>query len=107
MKTNQLLSQNIKNFRKSLAMTQEEFALEIGVEAQHISAIERGTRGISLEKLVELCRKYNLKMDDLLSIEASDCSLKEKWIEDILGYLRGMDVVQVGVLRRMFRGMKV
>ncbi|MCL2047404.1 MAG: helix-turn-helix transcriptional regulator [Defluviitaleaceae bacterium] len=106
MKANLLLSQNIKKFRKALAMTQEEFALELGVEAQYISAIERGTRGISLEKLMELCRKYSLKMDDLLPIEDSDGSLKEKWIEDISQCLRDMDVVQVGILRRMIRGIR-
>jgi transcriptional regulator with XRE-family HTH domain len=106
MRTNKILSEKIKQFRKALDLTQEEFAAEIGVESQHISAVERGIKGISVEKLMEICKKFNLKMDDLLPTDEIDTSMKEKWIVEIADCLQEMDAVHVGVLRRMICSMK-
>jgi transcriptional regulator with XRE-family HTH domain len=106
MNINPILSRKIKQYRKAVGMTQEEFAAEIGVEPQHISRIERGSKGISLDKLELICRKFNLTMSELMPTEESDDSLKEKWIGEISAYLMKMDTVQVGILRRMIGSMK-
>ena len=106
MKTNQMLSERLKHYRKALDMTQEEFAAAIGVESQHISAIERGSKGISVEKLMEICKKFSLKLDDLLPTDECDDTLKEKLIIEIAEHLHTLDVVQVGILKRMIRSLR-
>ena len=105
MNSNMILSERIKYLRKSRNMTQEEFAKEIGIEAQHISCIERGKKGIGIDKLLLICKKFNVNMDVLLPVEPEDDSEKEKLIEEIVEIVRGMDTVQVGVLRKMIGGL--
>ena len=100
MKDSLILGETIKQYRKALGMTQEEFASEIGVEPQHISAIERGAKGLSVDKLMEIRRKFQVSIDDLLPADKPDDSLKERWIGEISDYLRAMDAFQVGILRR-------
>jgi len=106
VKINSPLNETIKQYRKALGMTQEKFATEIGVEPQHISAVERGIKGISIDKLKEIRRKFHISMDDLLPIGEFDDSLKEKWIGEITDYLREMDAIQVGLLKRMIGSMR-
>jgi transcriptional regulator with XRE-family HTH domain len=104
MAVNLALSARIKHYRTALGLTQEEFASEIGVAALQISCIERGTKGISLEALIEISRKFQISMNDLVPVSGADESLKEQWIDDILQCLRTMDTVQVGFLKRMVAG---
>jgi transcriptional regulator with XRE-family HTH domain len=106
MKDSLILSDTIKQYRKALDLTQEEFASEIGVEPQHISAIERGAKGLSLDKLMEVRRKFQVSIDDLLPEGKPDDSLKEKWIGEIMDHLRAMDAFQVGILKRMIGAMR-
>jgi len=105
MGVNSGISEKIKQYRTAMGMTQEEFASEIGVAALHISCIERGTKGISLEKLIEVCKKLQISMDDLVPVVEFDDSLKEKWIGEIVECLRGMSTVQIGILKRMISSM--
>jgi transcriptional regulator with XRE-family HTH domain len=106
MKGSLILSETIRQYRKMLNLTQEEFAAEIGVEPQHISAVERGVKGISIDKLMEIRQKFHISMDELLPVDKLDDSVKEKWIKEISDYLRGMDAIQVGVLKRIIEAMR-
>ena len=101
-KTN--IGERIKQCRISVGMTQEEFSTEIGLTAPQLSCVERGTKGISLEKLIAICKKFHVGMDKLIPIEDVDDSLKEKWIAEITEQLREMSALELGVLRRMMAG---
>ncbi len=101
MNSTPVLSANIERLRKTLGLTQAEFAEQIGVKSLQISCVERGTKGLSLDRLMEICRKFHVCMDDLLPITEFDESLQEKWIGEIADYLRTVDAMQVGVLRRI------
>jgi transcriptional regulator with XRE-family HTH domain len=100
------LGDKIRQFRKTLGMTQEEFAAELGVEALHISCIERGTRGVTLDRLVDMRGKFNISIDDFLSTADCDGSLKAKWIGEITDALHRMEPLQVCLLKRMVVSMK-
>ncbi len=56
---NRILGENIKNIRKNLNMTQEEFSEKINIGCQSLSKIETGKVGISLETAINICKIAN------------------------------------------------
>lgn len=56
----------IKNAREAAELTQEKFAELVGLGPKNISAIERGTVGVSLTSLRRICEVLNISSDTLL-----------------------------------------
>jgi transcriptional regulator with XRE-family HTH domain len=94
------IGEKIQQFRKALGLTQVEFAAEIGVEAPHLSNIERGIRGITIDRLIEMRRKYGISIDELFSTIECDEPLKQQWIGEIVEALQKMDPLQICLLKR-------
>ena len=64
---NSIIGCRIKQAREDAGMTQERLAELIGLSAKNISAIERGTVGISVATLIRICRTLSVSSDYLLS----------------------------------------
>lgn len=60
------LGQRIRRFRKQKCLTQEALAKHVGITASFLGHIERGTRILSLETLMGLCRALEVTPNDLL-----------------------------------------
>lgn len=54
-----ILGQNIRDIRKSLHLTQEQFAEKLDINPQVMSHIETGNTGISIENAVNICNIAN------------------------------------------------
>lgn len=52
---NTILGQNIKDIRKSINLTQEDFAEQLNLNPQFISQVETGKVGISVDNLINIC----------------------------------------------------
>lgn len=52
---NAILGQNIKDIRKSLNLTQEDFAEQLNLNPQFISQVETGKVGISIDNVINIC----------------------------------------------------
>jgi transcriptional regulator with XRE-family HTH domain len=99
-----ILSQKIMHYRKLHDMTQKELATIIGVDAVHIANIEKGRKGISLDKLVLLCRRFNIELSDILPIgEQNDDELRSEWINEIIDAIHTLDTQQLGLVKKMVR----
>ena len=61
------MGQRIMVRRKSLRMTQEEFAEKLGVSAQMISNLELGKKAIRPENLARVCDALGLSADFVLT----------------------------------------
>lgn len=76
-------------------MTQEGLSEKIGVTPNHLSAIERGVSGISLELLERLCQVLSVTVDHILfgrkAAEANG--------EELLRLLRSIDQGQAELTR--------
>lgn len=59
---------NLKNFRKSLNLTQTEIANECSISQTTYSNYERGCNLITTMTLYTICKKYNLSMEGMLSL---------------------------------------
>ena len=56
---NLILGQNIRDIRKSINLTQEEFAEKLNLNPQFISQIETGRVGISIDNAINICNTAN------------------------------------------------
>ena len=66
----QLLGANVRRYRKQRGMTQEQLALEVGMERSYISDLERGTRNPSVRALGRLAEALSVSPMQLLETEA-------------------------------------
>ncbi len=64
-------------------MTQAELAGIVGVEAQHISRIERGVRACSIDLLVILATTLHVSLDYLLLGQSVDNEVFRKQLEEM------------------------
>lgn len=63
---NVFVGAQIQTAREQAGLTQEKLSEQIGVSTNHLSAIERGVYGISLDNLRKICRFLNVSADYLL-----------------------------------------
>ena len=67
-----ILSNNIKKFRKELNLSQEEFAYRCDLHRTYIGAIERGERNITLSSLERIATALNIDVPSLLSSQKEE-----------------------------------
>lgn len=60
------MGMRIRQVRKAKGWSQEELAARCGISMAFLGHIERGTRSMSLETLVSLCRELGTDADALL-----------------------------------------
>lgn len=91
------LGKRIRSQRKLLGMTQEELSEKVGVSCSFIGLIERGSRKLSLETLVNISEALNISCDALLqdslngsrSVETSGMNERSlKLLNEIASVLR-------------------
>ena len=56
----------IQNARENAGLTQDQLSEMIGVSPNHLSAVERGVYGISLENLQKICNLLNVSADYII-----------------------------------------
>ena len=54
------MNQRIKQLRRSLNLTQQDFAERIGLKQNSIALIESGKRNISNQAVLSICREFNV-----------------------------------------------
>ncbi|MCL1807615.1 MAG: helix-turn-helix domain-containing protein [Oscillospiraceae bacterium] len=97
------LGSRLRYYRKLRALTQEELAITAGVKPSHITNIERGKKGISVDVLLLLCKRLNIHLTDLLPEEdlRDDFELREQMIGEVVAALRELESPQIGFFRAM------
>lgn len=64
--SNIVIGSNIQTAREKAGYTQDALSELLGMTPNHLSAIERGVSGISLEALQRLCRLLGISSDSIL-----------------------------------------
>ena len=65
------IGQNLKHIRETMGLTQDQFAELLGFGDKHISKIERGNVGLSLDSLKHICSTLSITSDYLIFGERS------------------------------------
>ena len=71
---------NLRQIRKSKKMSQEELALKVKVTRQSVSKWENGESYPEMNNILELCKIFNCKLNDLVHTDMSDISLLDEQI---------------------------
>ncbi len=80
------LSENLKKIRKEHNLSQEQLAEKIGVSRQAVSKWESNLAYPEMDKVIELCKMFNLNIDDLLNQDVNKLN-KNKSKIDISKYI--------------------
>ena len=75
---NNNFSENLKKIRKEYKLSQEQLADELGVTRQAISKWESSSAYPEMDKIIALCDKFNLNIDDLLNQDINDVNNKKQ-----------------------------
>ncbi len=91
---NNQFSENLKRIRKEQNLSQEQLAFELGVSRQAISKWESGVAYPEMDKIIALCNKFDLNIDDLLHKDIKEVKGEEeskkklnKTIDDFLKFI--------------------
>ncbi len=91
---------NIKTMRERNGLTQEQLSECVGIGVKSLSAIERGTVGVSLTTLRKICEELSVSADALLF---GPCEQGD--ISDIVACVERMTPEQQDITREMLRVM--
>ena len=84
---NNNFSENIKKIRKENHLSQEQLAEELGVSRQAISKWESGAAYPEMDKIICICKKYNVNIDDLLHKDIKELKGEEETKNSINKYV--------------------
>lgn len=94
------ISERIRNLRKSLKLSQEEFGARLGVTKASISRIESGINNVTEQMLLSICREFNVNKVWLVEGHG------EMFENDDMEFARAVDRVMFGesdFARRVFK----
>lgn len=62
-----IIGKRVQEIRENIMhMTKTDFAKLIGMKNQYLGTVENGTKGLTLEKAIEICNKTGVSADYLL-----------------------------------------
>ena len=59
----------IKELRKRLGLSQEEFAFKCEMDRTYITSLERGKRNVSLENLDKIAKAFNMSLSEFFDFD--------------------------------------
>lgn len=91
---NNKFSENLKKIRKYNNLSQEQLADELGVSRQAISKWESAIAYPEMDKIITLCEKFDLNIDDFLHKDITEVKGEEeskknlnKYVDDFLSFI--------------------
>ena len=88
------LAENLKKIRKDHNLSQEQLAEELKVSRQAISKWESGNTYPEMDKILQICNKFNININDLLNNDIREVNSEQeskkninKYIDDFLNFI--------------------
>ena len=89
-----MLSENLKKIRKENNLSQEQLAEKLGVSRQSVSKWENGEAYPEMDKVLQICKMFNLNIDELLNQDIKKVNEEkqskiniDKYVGDFLDYI--------------------
>ena len=57
--------ERVRDIRKTQRMSQEKFALSIGMDRTYLAAVESGKRNISINNIEKIAKGLNMSLEEL------------------------------------------
>ena len=74
MSMKEIIANNIREFRKSKGLTQEELGAIIGVKGNTVTSWERATNSVDIDMLYNICEALGVTIYDILGDKRSEGS---------------------------------
>ena len=98
------LAENLKKIRKENNLSQEQLAEKLSVSRQSVSKWESGQAYPEMDKVLQLCKLFNISVDDLLNQDVSELNnnkavktninkFSEDFLNCIIGVAKGLENV--------------
>ena len=84
---NNKFSENLKKIRKENNLSQEQLADELGVSRQAISKWESASAYPEMDKIIMICDKFNVNIDDLLHKDIKEVKSEEESKKKLNNYM--------------------
>ena len=98
------IGQNIRRYRKSMGLTQEQLAEMINISVPHMNHIETGITKLSLQVLVDISDALKVSTNDLLSDNV--VLSRERRYEEIRSILEQCDDRELKILTEILDSAK-
>lgn len=72
------LSDNLKRIRKDNNLSQEQLADKLNVSRQSVSKWESGAAYPEMDKVLQICKMFNLNIDELLNQDIKQVNENKK-----------------------------
>ena len=89
-----MLSENLKRIRKDNNLSQEQLADQLGVSRQSVSKWESGAAYPEMDKVLQICKMFNLNIDELLNQDIKEVNESkqsriniDKYVGDFLDFI--------------------
>lgn len=89
-----IVGQNVREIRKNLNLTQEEFAEKFNCDAKTISRLETGRTFTSADTIQEICKAFNILPQELFklnNLSVDEDMEKQELLDIFLMQLRNQD----------------
>lgn len=100
--TQEKLGRRIRQLRLQRGYTQESFEEVSGVHPQYLSALERGTKNVTLEVLERVAKGLNIELYILFLFEAEIDRPTKKNIEKFISHLTERQIGQLMRIMQIF-----
>lgn len=84
------LSENLKRLRKENNLSQEELAEKLGVSRQSVSKWESENAYPEMDKLIQISKIYNVKLDDLLNNNIKEINEEKQFKNKVNEYCKNI-----------------
>ena len=101
--TNKSIGLNIQMWRDNAVLTQEELAELVDLSAAHMTAIENGYSGISLQKIIAVSQVLHVSLDVLTGLEEQK---RENAIEKVIPLLKDCSANQIALIADIIKAVK-
>ncbi|MFR7990703.1 MAG: helix-turn-helix domain-containing protein [Anaerovoracaceae bacterium] len=101
--TNKSIGLNIQKWRDNAGLTQEELAELVDLSAAHMTAIENGYSGISLQKIIAVSQVLHVSLDVLTGLEEQK---RENAIEKVIPLLKDCSAKQIALIADIIKAVK-
>ena len=71
-------SRRLREIRRKAGESRQELGEYLGVSTSQISEMENGRKGTTMERLILICKHYNVSADYLLGLTDESSPLKEE-----------------------------
>lgn len=97
------ISKNIKKYRRLHQMTQETLANQLHLDTQYYAQLERGERNFTLEKIISVCKIFDIGIEDIIKIEPLHSEPTDAQMQNLIAMMEPLSSSQLLLIEKFIR----